>query len=164
MINNGFYEFRISKYYKDPYTDLPLFEQWTSISDIGKIINNKLVTYNDYEQVEMQYLQLIKDIYIAMNSPKMTIIALEDPHCACQYPNNYVLCDLAQIIKVARDCLREKYWCILQATDLFFHFGYDYYLYIGSPIDPLRMSKMVKHSGLFFKEMSSPYNDVCIMK
>jgi hypothetical protein len=32
---------------------------------------------------------------------------------------------------LARLILREKLWCKLESKDMFVHFGYDYYMYIG---------------------------------
>ena len=158
MDQNCFYEFRVSKYYKNLDTGMPLPNLWTSISDIGQIFGEHHLTYAEYEQVERRYLQLIEQVCLALDIPQLQITSLENPFNICPYPNNSLVYDLEQIVDIARDCLREKYWCRLQSKKLYFHFGYDYYLYIGSPFDFFQMSTFASRVGLFIEEIKSPYN------
>ena len=73
------------------------------------------------------------------------------------YRNGTALKGIDAIIGVARDCLREKYWCKLSAPKLEFHFGYDYYLYVCSPLDLQQTSVLVNELGLFIESKESPY-------
>ncbi len=157
MTHKRIYEFRVSKYMKDPKTGMPIVDEWTSISDVGKLYNGKLFTYSEYVQAESRYLQLIELVCSTLNIDHLQISSIENPFDICPYPNNHLLKNLDMIVNVAKDCLREKYWCKLQTDGLFFHFGYDYYLYIGSPLDHIQMNKIVSSVGLFLEEMNSPY-------
>lgn len=56
---------------------------------------------------------------------------------------------------VVRLALREVVWCRLESPSGFFvHFGYDYYMYVGTPeaIEPPTVSPRV-----FVEEFPSPY-------
>lgn len=157
MLNNCLYEFRVSKYYRDCTTGKLLFDQWTSISDVGKVFNGRVLTYAEYQQSENRYLLLIRNICLLLNITQLQITSLENPFNLCPYPNDCILESVDQIVDVATACLRERYWCKLQSSKLFFHFGYDFYLYIGSPLDFTQMSSLVSNLGLFIEKKNSPY-------
>jgi len=59
---------------------------------------------------------------------------------------------------VCRLVLREILWCKLESTNGFYiHFGYDYYMYVGSPVSSQRAIDYGKQNGLYVEEMESPY-------
>ncbi len=69
------YKYRISKYN-------PIFrnsagkymnDEWTSISDIGKIYNNKKFTQNEYIEIENKYISAIMLVVKKMNIDKMQV-------------------------------------------------------------------------------------------
>lgn len=158
MVDGAKYEFRISKYNRVFGQEYFLDDDWTSISDIGKVFKGKVLTYSAYEHVENQYLLLISKICSELNVSKMRVTNLENYFNLYNCRNRIVLKSIDEIISVARDCLREKYWCKLTSKTLSFHFGYDYYLYVCSPLDYQFMSCLVRDCGLFIEIKKSPYN------
>ena len=134
-----------------------LREDWTSISDVGKMFNGEVLKYSEYEYFENLYLSVIEKICLELGVSKMRITDIEDPYNLCVYRSGDVLVGIDAIIDVARDCLREKFWCKLNIDNLFFHFGYDYYLYVGSLLDFQHISKLAHDIGLFVEKKKSPY-------
>lgn len=158
MLQNHMYEFRISKYnYAYRQNGIFMKEDWTSISDVGKVYGGKKFTYREYESVEAKYLSLIKLICNELKISHMQITDLEDYSYKCSYSNGTVLKSIDDILNVAKDCLREKYWCKLSSNSHFFHFGYDFYLYVGSTLDYTCLSELAHEVGLFVEAENSPY-------
>ena len=158
MQRNMVYCYRISKYDSEyRINGVYLRDEWTSISDIGKVYDGKVFTYNEYKDVENSYLSLIKQVCSRLKVVEMRISSLEDYSNNCLYREGYILKGLDSIIDVARDCLREKYWCKLCAPALEFHFGYDYYIYVCSSLDFKQLHHLVNDLGLFIEVKVSPY-------
>ena len=58
--------------------------------------------------------------------------------------------------KVVRMTLREVIWCkMIGDNGVYLHFGYDYYMYIGSNIEAASLG--APPQGMFYEEMESPY-------
>lgn len=160
MISESNYEFRISKY--DPayrvngaYTR----NEWTSIHDIGRSFDGVVFTDNEYYNAEHRYLSFIRELLLILDAPKLQLEGLEDPYSRCPYPDKSVLCAADDILSVAQGCLREQYWCRLESSELSFHFGYDYYLYVKSPIQADQMIKLASEFHLFPENIPSPYRN-----
>lgn len=159
MPKGKMYEFRISKYNNDHRKNGAfLRDEWTSFSDIGKPFNGKKLNYSEYAYTENLYLSLIEKICSLLNVSQMQITELEDYSNICPYSNGRIVDSINEIVKVAQDCLREQYWCKLHSEILSFHFGYDYYLYVCSPLDAQHISNLVLDIGLFVENKKSPYN------
>ncbi len=65
-----------------------------------------------------------------------------------------------KIIEIATKCLREELWCkIMSPYKLFVHFGYDYYMYIGSAKElSTEIILEIEKLGLFVELIDqSPY-------
>lgn len=79
MININYY-WQISRYREE---HLPLYDgaisTWTSVSDIGKVINEKILTVNEYLTVENLYIQAIKILMRYSNTDRLFIKQLEKP-------------------------------------------------------------------------------------
>lgn len=155
------YEYRISKYDSKYRNSEGVFtnDDWTSIHDVGKTFNKKIFTFPEYKYVESKYLSVIKAICIYENVSNMQIVALEDYFNVCEFCNGSLLTGIDKILEVAKACLREEYWCKLNGNGFFFHFGYDYYLYVCCSLDYEIMNKLVKECGLFVEQMESPYKE-----
>ena len=52
-------------------------DSWTSISDIGKVYNNKLFTYQEYLKTENSYINLFISIFNYLNAQKIKLIHLD---------------------------------------------------------------------------------------
>ena len=150
-------ECRISKY-NEKYRINGIYtrDEWTSMSDIGKKYGNIIFTYDEYVKVETKYLNVIKNILNAGKVKFLQIQGLEDYKHVCQFtPKQKVY--LCEILNISQDCLREKYWCRLESDKMFIHFGYDYYMYIGSNLTYDEMKKIVDEQGLYIEKRKSPY-------
>ena len=154
------YEYRISKYDLSKRVNGAFIgDDWISISDIGKTFNNELLTHEKYMQSEESYLNVIKQVCKQTSIDKVTISKLEDRKKKCKYKNKSVVKTIDDIIDISRNCLREQYWCRLdnRKKPFFIHFGYDYYMYIGTSLDYCSMKKITDDCGLFLEAKESPY-------
>ena len=123
-------EYRISKYdltYRK--NGVYIKEDWTSISDIGKVYDGNLFTLEDYLIVEDSYLRFIHILCTELDVHDIKINGLEDYKNKCKYVQASTL-SINDVLQISRGCLREEYWCRLESDQIFFHFGYDYYMYI----------------------------------
>ncbi|WCK55874.1 hypothetical protein PP175_08100 [Aneurinibacillus sp. Ricciae_BoGa-3] len=62
---------------------------------------------------------------------------------------------------LSRLILREHLWCKLEyESEFFVHFGYDYYMYVGSSIQCKdTIKKITKEFNLFVEHFNSPHLD-----
>lgn len=68
------------------------------------------------------------------------------------------LLSLEQVKIVSKLILREYLWCkLISKYKMFVHFGYDYYMYIGSRSQCKDTLRKIKDSGLFVEDFESPY-------
>lgn len=150
-------EYRISKY-NDEFRINGIYtkDEWTSIGDIGKKYGDSVFTYEEYLRVEAAYLNVIRAVCKAVSIKYLTVQGIEDYKNICQFSVKQKV-ELNDIIQISQDCLREKYWCRLQSKELFVHFGYDYYIYIGTALPFDIMFKIVKEQGLYIEKCNSPY-------
>ena len=65
-----------------------------------------------------------------------------------------------QVGDVIRRILREEFWCRLEGSGGFLHFGWDYYMYIGVPHRCPAAEQIAEGLGLYAEEFASPYNEV----
>jgi hypothetical protein len=71
------YKYRITKYnpiYRDPEGKYTI-EDWTAISDIGKVFNNQRLTIESYKETEDKY---IKAIYVTMDFLNIPYLTAKD--------------------------------------------------------------------------------------
>lgn len=144
------YSYKITKYYSKNKID-HIYDEWTSIYDIGKEYGEKIFLYEEYIKTEDKYIETILS-FVNLNKIKyMTIEGLEknalDKIVYDEYDlqieglisniQNKQKIDIDNIGLLARAILREKIWAKLYNSDkLYIHFGYDYYMYIGSKAKP----------------------------
>lgn len=172
------YSWRITKYNpkfrnnKGVYTK----DEWTSLSDIGKIFNGKKLTLNDYIKIESSYIKSIISFIKVLKIPYLIITDLEKHDLDYSVVNKYneiysdaiinifnniknnTEYDIEQITLICKLALREHLWLKLKYTEeIFIHFGYDYYMYIGSNVKNDLLIEKIKDSGLFIEEFTSPY-------
>ncbi len=149
--------YRISKY-NPIYRQDGIYkkEEWTSMSDIGRIYDNIMFTPEMYLTVEQSYLSVIKCFCEQLNVNSLTVVGLEDYNCLCDFYNGQEV-RLNDILQISQDCLREKYWCKLESKNFFIHFGYDYYLYVGSSLTYENVKKITDCYNLHIEPIPSPY-------
>jgi len=171
------FQWQITKYnpkYRDErgfYTK----DEWTSISDIGSVYKITLV---DYLTVEDKYVEAVMYFMEHLKVNNMIIRTFEKRSGFDKqikkfpeiYPQEMVsllssvhenlVLDQRQVMMICRLILREDMWCKLISADsnFFVHFGYDYYMYIGSTKKCTEIVSRIEKTGLFVEKFESPYN------
>lgn len=171
------FTWRITKYnpkYRDE-KGVYLRDEWTSISEIGSITNdNGMLKTHDYISTENKYVKAILDIMSCLDIQKLSIFGLEqwgDTLDITHFPSLYSekmrsLYDQAtnglwlekdQISDISRLILREKIWCKLKCDSrMYVHFGYDFYMFIGSEVMCEDTINNIEKSGLYVENFISP--------
>lgn len=153
IINN----YRISKYNpKYSYAGRYLKEEWTDFSDIGKMFEGKLLTENEYIIVEQNYISCLIGILKQSGVDFLSITELECYDTLVWKNKQKVSVEI--LPKLFRDCLRNKCWCKLETQMAFIHFGYDYYVYIGSILPYNAVESICAKHNLFCNKQNSPYS------
>jgi len=171
MLNN----WRITKYNpafrneKGTY----LREEWTSVSDIVA----GMVSIRDYRRVEEAYIQSLAEIMndskvnalqifeLEKNGPLDVMDALK-PLYSKEHQRIYNDVTSGSFVMgenlnfVLELLLRENLWCKLMYSDkMYAHFGFDYYMYVGSHRECTRAINTIKSMDLFVENYCSPYCD-----
>jgi hypothetical protein len=164
--------YRITKYnptYRD-YQGRYLKDEWISFSDIGKVFEGEILTLDQYLRAENAYIEAIFLFMDCLNITSLYIKRLEQPN----KPSSHMLSavegtQLFKTIKndisankefikvITRLVLREQMWCKLQSPEMYVHFGWDYYMYIGSKKACKNSIKTIEKLGLFVEPKRSPY-------
>ena len=167
------FNWRITKYdpqYRNPEGHFTQ-EEWTSYADIGKLYNNKSLTYNDYLKTETLYINAIHYFINELAISSLQIIELERPNAIINdahntnemitlfndiRDNDWIKSD--QIDTLCKLILREQIWCkLINDEKIYIHFGYDYYMYIGTILPCQNAITQIHYEGLFVEELKSPY-------
>lgn len=168
------YCYRITKYnpqFRD-HTGAYRKEDWISFSDIGSTFENKVLSAEDYLNAEEAYIEAISLFMdeFRINTLRVTLLSKHaepkknDVWYSSSLLETYQSISDNAIIKkhtalnVARLVLREYMWCKLESKEMFVHFGYDYYMYIGSKKKPTHIIPQIEALGLFVEKIDeSPY-------
>ncbi len=148
--------------------------EWSSVADIGKCYDGKEFTLLEYLETENQYIAAIHGFVKEAKLETLRITGLEQNFTSLQEETEYPIADIidqvfqmkngqvidfAEITTVCRLALRELIWCRLEWSGLFFvHFGYDYYVYIGSAMPSEDAIVHAESLGLFVESFQSPYH------
>ncbi|MDF2565648.1 MAG: hypothetical protein K0Q53_2043 [Massilibacillus sp.] len=173
------FNWRITKYnpiYRDEFGRYNRNE-WTSFSEVGKIFEDKKLTYDDYIAVEDSYVGAISKIMEDLNISSLKVTNIErrnnkfKPSQDCEFytkemielyssiQNNDFI-GRREINQLSRLVLRENLWCKLNNDEtMFVHFGYDYYMYIGSQKICDTAINKIRETSLFVEEFASPYDN-----
>ena len=173
---NFFY--RITKYnpkYRDKNGYYLFQDEWTCYSEIGSTSGTKILTYKEYLETEKKYIDAIILFMACLNIDDLRIKKLErhksifkdlkqDPNTNqemlelfIQVKNNEKI-SMFEIENLCKLILRNYLWCMLENDQIMFvHFGWDYYMYIGSERECKNAVKEIKASGLFVEDFISPY-------
>jgi hypothetical protein len=146
-------------------------QDWTSVSDIGRVFGGRLVTAEAYLAVEDAHVEACLALHEEAGAPPLFARDVEGHPGATIRPGREVRTSLiedeciarGELPAVIRSCLREVTWCRLEADDAAhcsFHFGYDYYVYwIGHSLGAATRAR-VQALGLFVEPFESPYRPV----
>ena len=159
------YSWRITKY--DPlkrdadgsYLNL---EEWTCFSEVGT-----KVSMEEYQKQEEKYLHAVTTFMAEMSLNKVYVIALEQwsDEVINQNAEEFLskiwvgkAVTIQEVRELVKLTLRNAIWCKLEyKKQLFIHFGYDYYMYIGASEECTKAKEIVKETGLFIDGFKSPY-------
>ncbi|KEH85357.1 MULTISPECIES: hypothetical protein [Clostridium] len=152
-----------------------LKKEWTSIFDVGKSFDGKKLSLKEYLLTEDLYIKAIIEFINFLRIPSLKACELEKYEESIQtdkYPEIYTI-QMIKIFKTIKNeddisvnkigdlvklILREHLWCKLENKNkMFIHFGYDYYMYIGSYSKCDYIINKIKEMGLFVEKIKSPY-------
>jgi hypothetical protein len=148
-----------------------LKDEWTSIADIGRIYDGHEFTADSYRIVEDAYVATALEFLAEAGCNGLKITYLEPPRLLDQSAkylqdivldpravSRYSIVTGAELNDLCRMVLREILWCKLESENGFYlHFGYDYYMYVGSPCFSEKSIAYGRQQNLFIEEMESPY-------
>ncbi len=168
------YGWRVTKYnpaFRDE-TDAYQKDEWISFSDIGLSFENKVLTIEHYKKVEDAYvftalrflsesgLKSLKVTSLETNKPMVKKSDLVDIPYNPNSVKNGLNASNKVLESICRFILRDVLWCRLESEFGFYiHFGWDYYMYIGSHIKSKEAISFGRSQNLFIEEMMSPYID-----
>ena len=156
-VNRAMKEYRITKY--NPQSRVGgVFtgDEWTSFGDIGKSFNNIQFTYEMYQKTENAYIDCCIEILNKAFVETLSVEQVEYYMEGIRFPST--VSDIGEIRQIISACLREQCWLKLTAKDFFIHFGYDYYMYIGSVLPAATVEEIAVRHGLFCELYQSPYH------
>ena len=131
-------------------------EDWTSISDIGSIFNNQVLTEADYLRIENSYVETAISILEEAQISFLEITDLEQRGYEIALKNGQKIYR-DQWRDVVRSMLREDIWCRLWNNDAYVHVGYDYYMYVGVQTEPTATLKKALEIDIYIENFISPY-------
>ncbi len=152
-------EYRVSKYnpaFRDQsgaYTKV----EWTFFRQIGQTFSGVLLTSDEYERVEGAYIQAALSFLRESGLLSMRVAGLQNSRKQPLGFQNDSVQPLDRIGEIIRRILREEFWCRLEGSDGFIHFGWDYYMYIGVRHPCPTARAMAVELGLYVEEFASPY-------
>ena len=150
-------EYRITKYNPDNRVDgVYMTDEWTSFSDIGKVFGGTKLSQDVYLQTEQAYIDCCIELIEKAKISKLYIKQAEYYTEKVHFPSS--ISDAHEIRQVIAACLREQCWLKLTSKDFVIHFGYDYYMYIGSSLPTESVIETATHYGLYCEQYSSPYS------
>ncbi|MBL3729661.1 hypothetical protein JIN86_08600 [Lysinibacillus sp. HST-98] len=169
------FQWRITKYnpaFRDDNGHYTLKEEWTCPSEIGKIIDGKEFTLDEYFRVESAYLNTVSTFLKESGLNKLRVLQLSkfdispEEKSMALYEKAFDELDLQEDLEVnpneirtiCKMILRNFGWCQLYSKGNFFvNFGWDYYMYIGSSVKCASSISFAKANGLFVEDARSPY-------
>ena len=170
--------YRITKYNPDFRDEKGAFqgEDWISVSDIGKKFSGHILTFEEYLSVENKYISSALHFFNEADLKGLSLVDLELKQdrrhnvedirfSGIDYKRNNFYEGMevpgSNLPQLCRLILREIIWCRLESNRKFYiHFGWDFYMYIGTSIWPDASVNFAKQQGLFVEEMESPYSQL----
>ncbi|MEH7073792.1 DUF7683 domain-containing protein [Neobacillus drentensis] len=175
MGNQIKYQWRVTKYnpdFRDENGAYTLTEEWTCPSELGKILNGREFTLDEYLQVEAAYVNAVINFIEESGFDSLRVLMLsqwnisEEDKTSPLYEVEFEqlvlqedkLVNKSEIRLICKMVLRNFLGCQLYLKDKFFvHFGWDYYMFIGSYVNCSSAIEIAKKNGLFVEQCMSPY-------
>lgn len=125
-------------------------DEWTSFFDVGQKVEE-----SEYEKVEVQYINYVLELCdcLKINSLNINDLSVNVERSSYFEGQSIYISQLGDVI---RSILREDIWCKLVSDRCEFHFGYDFYMYFVSKIEPLECISKIE-TKLTVQKYKSPY-------
>lgn len=164
-------QFQISKYNPSLKTEAGklLKDDWTAVSDIGKIFSGKLLTVEEYLSVENRYILFLKSILNETESTYLKVVGLEKfddylkklDNLTYEYKSDEIyesltegkLLNLNDSLILLKLILRENVWCYLTNKFITIKIGYDYYIDLTIEKKPKIFDTLEENYGLFVQSI-----------
>ncbi|KAA1179740.1 hypothetical protein [Photorhabdus heterorhabditis] len=127
-------------------------DEWTSFFDIGQKVEK-----SEYERIENQYVDYVINLCNCLRINCIIINGLDIFADEISYSEGQSIY-INQLGDVIKSILREDIWCKLISDKCEFHFGYDFYMYFVSKIDPHECIAKIA-TELTVQKYKSPYLD-----
>jgi len=150
-----------------------IVNEWTSISDVGSSFGSTILSFDEYLKIESLYVNAVLEFMkcLSVNSMDIEMLARwnEDvskisSYCSSEMKELYLKLEEGDTVNkddielLTRLALRDELGCRLKfKTDLFVHFGYDFYMYIVCSKECIEAVSNIRNSGLFVENHMSPY-------
>lgn len=168
------YQWRITKYN-------PIFrnenghylqDEWICPSEIGKVLNGDLFTLENYLLIENAYIETIIEFLNEKKHYSLRVIGASNTSISNEaktsmlYENEFgeinikedMLVNINEIRIICKMRLRNFVgFQLISKNNFFVHFGWDYYMYIGSSQKSVTAIDFASKNGLFVEEYCSPY-------
>lgn len=146
-----------------------LRDEWTCVSEVGQRFMGEELTAAGYLVKEDAYVSVAVRFLKLVGTTQIRVIDLEDDResaipeevqqlrpVTMDQPVNDALISGDQIPTYIRAALRGIIWFRLQASDgTYIHFGWDYYMYMGSPT-PVNLEDL-ECDHMYIERFQSPY-------
>lgn len=126
-------------------------DEWTEFDDVGH-----KVSHGEYERVETAYLRTAVAFLEDAGVTHIQVRGLEERGTSSTLAEGQIL-QPDQWRAAFRAVLRNEVWCRFESESAFVHFGWDLYMYIGTPRPSSAASTLASELGLFVEEFESPY-------
>ncbi|NDL01547.1 hypothetical protein [Photorhabdus bodei] len=148
------YSYRITKYtnIKENGDIFSSYNEWAGFFDIGQKVEK-----DEYEKIENQYIDYVINLCHCLKIKLLRIKELEVNIDEVSYLDGESI-DISQLRNIIQSILREDIWCKLISDQCEFHFGYDFYMYFVSKIDPQECIDKI-NTLLTVQRYRSPYLD-----
>ena len=153
------HSFRITKYnpvYRNAsgaYTR----DDWTSYSDIGHTYAGRILSLPEYQEVETTYIEVAVRFLRDAGIRELVVRNLEGSEKHHTFIKEGVVLTLEQVPHVMRSVLRQEYWCQLEGQSTYVHIGWDFYMYVGVPLECRLAQVEAKQRGLYVESFITPY-------
>ena len=145
-------------------------DEWTSVSDIGRMYSGGVFTLSDYLATEEAYVETVRRFLASTGDNSLRVSGLEFKADCGTLPSELaaeaeirlrMLREGMEVLGqnldwVVRLNLRELVWCRLEGKGgLYVHFGYDYYMYVGIEANDFVLPSLPPH--IYAEPCETPY-------
>lgn len=156
------YQYRVTKY--DPANrdenGAYLVDEWTAMSDIGKVFCGRRLDREEYLRVEDAHVAAVEGFLQEAGLSSMLLKGIEKPRDTVlpRFAKEGASLSIPQCGAFARLALRCEVWArLVVPRRAYVHFGYDYSMFVGVPVACPRSIAAARENGLFVEPFRSPY-------